>query len=206
MPFENKATLHTTSDTWVGAGTTSASTSPTIQTLDLSTSESAVISAVIDITTPAAGTFTAANATEIFTLTSHGFVTGLKVQVSNSGGGLPTGLSTSTDYFVIKINANTFYLATTLANAIAGTNLLISGDGTGTNTVTPTTFAGGSLKLQASIDEGTTWIDVPGETRVVTADATEVFEIDYVRYPMVRLYPTCTAGYLTVNAKALTKK
>lgn len=82
--------------------------------------------------------FTAANGTEIFTSAAHGLNTGDgPVWVSNSGGALPAGLVASTDYYVIKIDANTFYLATSLANALAGTNLLITTDGTGTQTLTP---------------------------------------------------------------------
>ena len=81
-------------------------------------------------------TFTAANATEIFTSAAHGLLTGDgPVQLTNSGGALPSGLSAATDYYVIKIDANTFYLATTRSNAYAGTNLLIAGDGTGTHTL-----------------------------------------------------------------------
>lgn len=80
--------------------------------------------------------FTAANATEIFTATAHGLLTGDgPINVSNSGGALPTGLTAATDYWIIKIDANTFYLATSLANAIAGTNLTITTDGTGTQTL-----------------------------------------------------------------------
>lgn len=82
--------------------------------------------------------FTAANATEIFTSATHGLNTGDgPVWVSNSGGALPAGLTASTDYYVIKIDANTFYLATSLANALAGTFLSITTDGTGTQTLTP---------------------------------------------------------------------
>ncbi len=58
------------------------------------------------------------------------------MRVSNSGGALPTGLSAGTDYWVIKISSSTFYLATSAANANAGTNLTISNDGTGTHTLT----------------------------------------------------------------------
>lgn len=80
--------------------------------------------------------FTAANASEIFTSAAHGLLTGDgPVQLTNSGGALPSGLSAATDYYVIKIDANTFYLATTRSNAYAGTNLLIAGDGTGTHTL-----------------------------------------------------------------------
>ncbi len=85
--------------------------------------------------------FTAANGTEIFTASTHGLLTGDgPLQVSNGGGGLPTGLSAATDYWVIKIDANTFYLATSRANAIAGTHLSISGDGTGTQTLSDTVY------------------------------------------------------------------
>jgi hypothetical protein len=80
--------------------------------------------------------FTAANATETFTAAAHGFVTGDgPVQVSNAGGALPTGLTAATDYWIIRVTANTFKLATSLANALAGTNLLISTDGTGVQTL-----------------------------------------------------------------------
>src|SRR5262245_47554038 len=69
--------------------------------------------------------FTATNATETFTKTNHGLQTGDgPVQVSNAGGGLPAGLTAATDYWVIRTGANTFKLATSLANALAGTNLL----------------------------------------------------------------------------------
>jgi hypothetical protein len=81
------------------------------------------------------GTFTAANATEIFTKTGHGLSLAQAVQVRNSGGALPTGLSANTDYYVIPIDADTFYLATSSANALAGTHLSITTDGTGTNTI-----------------------------------------------------------------------
>lgn len=89
------------------------------------------------------GTFTAVATTDIFTKSSHGFRTGIKVRVSNSGGALPTGLVAATDYYVIKIDANTFYLAESLT---ASSNPLafidITSNGTGTNTVTPQTVAG----------------------------------------------------------------
>lgn len=81
-------------------------------------------------------TFTAANATEIFTAAGHTLQTGDgPFTVSNSGGALPAGLAAATDYWAIKIDANTFYLATSLANALAGTKVFITTDGTGTQTL-----------------------------------------------------------------------
>ncbi len=79
--------------------------------------------------------FTAANATEVFTATAHGMSTADGPIRVHSDGALPTGLSAGTDYWIIKINANTFYLAATRADAVAGTHLAISDDGTGTQTL-----------------------------------------------------------------------
>lgn len=73
---------------------------------------------------------------EIFTANAHGFETGDgPVRLVGTVG---TGLSTSTDYWVIKINANTFYLATSRANAIAQTAVTYTTDGTGVTIVAGT--------------------------------------------------------------------
>jgi hypothetical protein len=82
--------------------------------------------------------FTAANVTEIFTAASaHGFmhVDG-PITVANSGGALPTGLSAATNYWTIYISSTTFYMASSKAEAMAESNLTISSDGTGTQTLT----------------------------------------------------------------------
>ena len=84
------------------------------------------------------GTVTVANATDIWTLSAHGFTTGERVRLTNSGGALPADASATTDYYVSVIDANTFKLYTSAANAIAAgaTGLLdVSGDGTGTHTI-----------------------------------------------------------------------
>ena len=68
------------------------------------------------------------------------WVTGMKVQVS-SDGSLPTGLSASTDYYIIRDSATTIQFATSLANSQNGTEIDITGAGTGTHTVTHTLTA-----------------------------------------------------------------
>lgn len=83
-------------------------------------------------------TVTVANATDIWTLTAHGFVTGERVRLTNSGGALPANASATTDYYVSVIDADTFKLYTSQANAVAAgaTGLLdVSGDGTGTQSI-----------------------------------------------------------------------
>lgn len=49
---------------------------------------------------------------------------------------LPTGLSLATDYWLIRVSATTARVATTYANAIAGTAIAYTDGGTGTHTVT----------------------------------------------------------------------
>jgi hypothetical protein len=82
--------------------------------------------------------YTADNTTEIFTITGHGLLTGDGPFQVTTTSAQPAGLSLATDYWVIVIDANTFKLAISLANAFAGTNLLISTNGTGTQTLSGT--------------------------------------------------------------------
>ena len=79
------------------------------------------------------------NGTELFTAAGHGMITGDgPVRVANAGGALPAGLVAATDYWVIWVSANTFRLATSFANALAGTYVSITTDGTGTQTLSDT--------------------------------------------------------------------
>jgi len=78
--------------------------------------------------------FTAA-ATDIVTCTAHGFVTGDKIRVTTSGGiDLPAGLATGTDYYIVKIDADTFYLSSTLSDSPTH-RVDITDAGTGTHTL-----------------------------------------------------------------------
>lgn len=61
--------------------------------------------------------------------------TGTKVQVSSSGT-LPAGLSAATNYYVIRNSATLVKLATSLANAQAGTAIDITTQGSGNHTMT----------------------------------------------------------------------
>ena len=86
---------------------------------------------------PSSQVFTVDFNTDIFTCAGHGYYTGDIIQVSNSGGALPSGLSAATDYFVAKINANTFYLCTSRTDAWeraggSATQINIGNNGTGT--------------------------------------------------------------------------
>lgn len=85
-------------------------------------------------------TFTADASTDLCTWTStanfpSNILTGTRVRLTTTTT-LPAGLATATDYYVIKVSDSTFKLATSYANAVAGTAINITDAGTGTHTVT----------------------------------------------------------------------
>jgi hypothetical protein len=76
---------------------------------------------------------TATAATDTLNATAHGLQTGDSVQFTNSGGGLPAGLTAGTTYFAVVTDADHFKVSDTLAHALAGTNIVdITTAGTGT--------------------------------------------------------------------------
>lgn len=108
----------------------------------------------VTVNTPAAKLFasTAVNTgTSAVTITGHGFSTGLVGQLTTTSS-LPTGLSTSTNYFIIVIDANTIQFASSLSNAQAGTFVALTGQGSGNDTFTPTALATCTVQLQKSND------------------------------------------------------
>lgn len=84
-----------------------------------------------------ADTFTADASTDICTYTSttnipSNVLTGTRMRLTTTTT-LPGGLATATDYYYIKVTDSTFKLATSYANAIAGTAINITDAGTGTH-------------------------------------------------------------------------
>lgn len=81
---------------------------------------------------------TAANintSTDVLTTSAaHPFTTGTPVILTS--GAAPGGLATGTTYYVINVTSTTIKLATTAANATAGTAIDITSQGTGTHTLT----------------------------------------------------------------------
>ena len=68
-------------------------------------------------------------AAETITYTAHGLATGAAVAYNNGGGTSITGLTSGTTYYVIRVDANTIKLATSSANATAGTAIDLTGTG-----------------------------------------------------------------------------
>lgn len=121
-----------------------------------STAANAAINVCDEIVTTAdlANTITSAETTND-TITLSGMNDRLQYQtgdrVTLSGDSLPGGLSAATNYYVItyqRKDTPRIQLATSLANALAGTPITISGTGTGTITKTgePRYFGGGIIE------------------------------------------------------------
>jgi hypothetical protein len=73
------------------------------------------------------------NATDQLTSVGHGLLTGAgPAAVRNIDGALPAPLAALTDYWVIRVDADTVKLAASSADALAGTPINLTTNGTGT--------------------------------------------------------------------------
>lgn len=86
----------------------------------------------------------------VFTKSAHGFTGGERLRLSTTGA-LPTGLNTTTDYFVEVTDANTFTLLTAV---IGGTRINTSGTQSGTHSYLQSWFG---------LGDGSTTFNVPDE-------------------------------------------
>lgn len=136
------------------------------------------------------------------TIVGHGYATGLKAALTTSDTDLPGGLS-ATDYWVINVDDDTIKLATSAANALAGTAVNITDSGTGTHTLTPAALTGGSYKLQASMDD-VTWFDL-SITNNVTVTANFIHEKVDPMFNFVRLVWAVTTGQIGYVVQTLVK-
>lgn len=137
-----------------GAGTGAATTTPAILYLiDIVgfyriTSLTSTSAQSLTNTFGVTYTFTADAGTDICTHAFYNLMAYTRVQLTTSGT-LPAGLTTATDYYVIKVTDTTCKFATSYANAVAGTAINITDAGTGTHNITtllPRYTSGAGLK------------------------------------------------------------
>jgi hypothetical protein len=95
-------------------------------------------------------TFTASSSSGLLLTYTNDFNTFTKVRFTNSGGALPVGLSINTDYWLIRVSATTARVATSRANAIAGTAIAYTDAGTGTHTLRCQTRSDQGIGCQAA--------------------------------------------------------
>lgn len=81
-------------------------------------------------------TFIASSSSGLLLIYANDWQNFTKVQFTNSGGALPTGLSINTDYWLVRQSASSAKVATSFANAIAGIVVPYTDAGTGTHTLT----------------------------------------------------------------------
>jgi hypothetical protein len=118
--------------------------------------------------------------TDVLTKADHNLATGQQITITFASGF--TGLTSGTTYYVIRVDSSTFKVATTAANALAGTAIDITADGTGA-TVTPTqnllAFAGDlrAVALLGGIPAGIE-TEVPAGLSV-----TRVMNVEAVTHP-----------------------
>lgn len=96
-------------------------------------------------------------ATDLLTKTDHGFTTGDPFVITFSSGF--AGLTTTTKYWAIVISSNTWKAATSLANAVAGTPIDITSNGTGATVIKAT-----AVVPSAGVALSATRVLFPGET------------------------------------------
>lgn len=161
--------------------------------------------AVIDVDTPSAVVVASADitfASDNWESVAHGFSTGLKVRLTTSDT-LPDPLLVATDYFVIVVDEDNFKLASSLANAQAGTPITLVDSGVGDQTVTPTALAGGSIVFQQANDKDYP-VDIGSPTNI-TVDANIFVEKDRPTYRYIRAKIALTAGHISADLQWLGK-
>lgn len=94
-------------------------------------------------------------ADDTITDNNHRFVQGQSATYTNGGGGNITGLTSGTVYYIIRNDKNTIKLATSAANAAAGTAINLTGLGSGTGHTLNVAFDGINTKFTPSYGNGT---------------------------------------------------
>jgi hypothetical protein len=138
------------------------------------------------------------------TIPTHGFSTGLKGRLTTTGT-LPAGVTTGVDYFIIVVDANTVQFASSLDNALDGTAIDLTNQGSdgAVNTFTATSIAGCNVKFQQSNDNEN-WADATSATNI-TATAVVSLEKDRPAFRYYRIYLTITAGHVSLSSAVLAK-
>lgn len=138
---------------------------------------------------------------DAFTISAHGYKTGLKVRFTTSGV-LPTGLSAGVDYYLIRVSDNVLMVASSQANALSGDYLSVSG-GSGTHTVNVQAAEPVHLKLQGSID-GEIWVDLPDSLVTLSSEA-QLMEHEAAYFHKVKVKILLGSGQYNVNCKIMIK-
>ena len=90
-------------------------------------------------------------ANDTITMSDHRFITGQRVTYNDGGGTAITGLSDGV-YFIIKLDKNRIQLATNSSNAASGTQINLTGLGSGSSHTLNVAFDGVNTKFKITHD------------------------------------------------------
>ena len=177
--------------------------------IDMSGVDQGSLQLVYTSTIPANKTFTDTDvsvADNNVTIAAHGYTTGLKVSIAIAGGGtLPAGL-TATNYWIIRVSATKIQFAANLADALAGTAVVMTDVGSHhVTTITVAALATCVAKLQATND-GVNFFDLSGLTKTITAAGNEIFPLVDKFYKALRINLAIAAGAVTLSATLFGKQ
>lgn len=106
------------------------------ETYEIAVKGDGVTSTTVSVTLLEDITLTPTHGSDLFTLAAHGMATGDgPYRLTTTLADLPLNLLVDTDYWIIKLTADTFQLATSYANAIAETEVAFDDNGTGVHTL-----------------------------------------------------------------------
>lgn len=144
-------------------------------------------------------------ATSRITIPSHGFVTGIACTLTTDGADLPAPLAVLTTYYVIKIDASTIKLATSLNNANAGTAITLSDAGTAASTLNVViTAATVALSIEQSLDSST-WFSMSDAVAITSSANSLLYRADSAS-KYVRLVAVVSGGQANLTSRILAKE
>ena len=143
---------------------------------------------VATMTPASAKTFTAAGGgSSSMTMTGHGLQSSIAGRLSTTGS-LPSGLSSTTTYYIYPVDANTVRFCSTANNAITGASAATASDtGSGTHTFTPHTEVVHFASVYSADSAGKWQFTQGGGT--FTADAPIRFEFDKTYWRSTKMVP-----------------
>lgn len=140
----------TFTDIGTGAQYQAVLSATTVQEINVTNPGSGYLSnPTVTVAVPSTFTFNAASAVNTtantITILDHPYQTGNSVIYTAVGGAAVGGLMSGDTYFVIKVDGDTFRLASTVANALIGTPLDLTSTSTGNHTVRGIQAAGSAV-------------------------------------------------------------
>lgn len=135
-----------------------------------------------------AAVFTTTFATDMLNITGHGRKTGDGPFQVSSSTTLPAGLLAATNYWIIEgTDGDEFQVATSKANALAGTQVPLTDDGTGTHTFQPDEVAAAAAPAGSVVD-GTGSIELPADSELILPAPAEITLQGFGAGPILTYY------------------